>query len=290
MSKTLTVTEQIERSINKKYRKSIWNPFVEAVKSYRLIEENDKIAVCISGGKDSLLLAVLIKLLKRYSEFPFEVENIVMDPGYLPQNREKILKNAELLGLDIKLFDSDIFCSVENIKSSPCYVCARMRRGYLYEFASSLGCNKIALGHHLNDVIETTVMSMLYGSQLQGMPPKLRSTSHIGMQLIRPLYCVEEDAICSWRDYNGLDFLQCACRFTENAASNEKLSKRQEVKALLKALKKDNPNVYHNIFRSIHNVCIDTLCEYKTGGVKYAFNEIFEENKILNNIKEKNND
>ena len=291
MGKELTVTEQIERTINKKYRKTIWNPFVEAVKKYRLIEENDKIAVCISGGKDSLLLAVLMKMLKRYSDFPFEIENIVMDPGYLPENRAKIEKNADLLGLDVKIFDSNIFNSVENIKSSPCYICARMRRGYLYEFAKSLGCNKIALGHHLDDVIETTVMAMLYGAQLQGMLPKLLSTNHPGMQLIRPLYAVEEDAICSWRDYNGLEFLQCACRFTEKAAEDEKLSKRHEVKMLIKSLKKDNPMVKSNIFNAIHNVCLDTFCEYKTGDVRHDFNEIFENKiKLLNIETEKNYD
>ncbi len=279
MKKELSVTELIERSINKKYRKAIWNPFVEAVKRYNLIEENDKIAVCISGGKDSLLLALLMKMLQKYSDFPFEIENIVMDPGYLPENRAKIEKNAALLGIEIKIFDSEIFASVENIKSSPCYLCARMRRGYLYEFAQSLGCNKIALGHHLDDVIETTVMGMFYGAQIQGMLPKLRSTNHQGMQLIRPLYCVEEDAICSWRDYNGLDFLLCACRFTEAANIDEKLSKRHEVKMLIKELKKENPMIKQNIFNSIHNVCVDTLCEYKLDGTRHTFNEIFDDKK-----------
>ncbi len=279
MKKELSAIGSIERSINKKYRKTIWNPFVEAVKRYRLIEENDKIAVCISGGKDSLLLALLMKMLHRFSETPFQLEYIVMDPGYLPENRAKIEKNAEILGIDVKIFDTEIFASVENVKSSPCYLCARMRRGYLYEFAQSLGCNKIALGHHLDDVIETTVMGMFYGAQIQGMLPKLRSTSHPGMQLIRPLYCVEEDAICSWRDYNDLSFLQCACRFTEKAEIDEKLSKRHEIKQLLKTLKKDNPMICSNIFNAIHNVCLDTLCEYKTGNIKYSFNEIFESKK-----------
>ncbi len=276
MKREFTDTELIERSINKKYRKTIWNPFVEAVKKYHLIEENDKIAVCISGGKDSLLLAVLMKMLQRYSDFPFEIENIVMNPGYMPENKEKIERNAKLLGIDIKIFNSDIFSSVENVKSSPCYLCARMRRGHLYDYAQSLGCNKIALGHHFDDVVETTVMAMFYGAQLQGMPPKLRSTNHVGMQLIRPLYCVEEAAICAWRDYNKLEFLQCACRFTEKAAENEHLSKRHEVKMLLKSLKKDNPLICKNIFNAVHNVCLDTFCEYKSGGVHYDFNEIFE--------------
>ena len=280
MGKELTVTEKIEQSINKKYRKAIWNPFIESVKRYNLIEPNDRIAVCISGGKDSLLLALLMRMLQRYSEFPFHLEYIVMDPGYLPKNRQKILDNASLLGIDVKIFDTDIFNSVENIKSSPCYICARMRRGYLYEFAKSLGCTKIALGHHLDDVIETTVMAMLYGSQLQGMLPKLRSTNHEGMQLIRPLYTVEEDAIISWRDYNSLSFLQCACRFTEKAEQDEKLSKRHETKMLIKSLQKENPQVKMNIFNALHNVCLDTFCEYKSNGIRHTFNEIFEnENK-----------
>lgn len=279
MGKELSVTEKIEQSINKKYRKTIWNPYIEAVKRYKLIEEGDRIAVCISGGKDSLLLAVLMKMLCRYSDFPFSVEYICMDPGYLPETRMKILNNAALLGIDIKIFDTDIFDSVVNVKNSPCYLCARMRRGHLYEFAKSLGCNKIALGHHLDDVIETTVMAMFYGSQLQGMPPKLRSTNHVGMQLIRPLYMVEEDAICSWRDYNGLSFLQCACRFTEKVSENEALSKRHETKMLIKELKKTNPQIKMNILNSLHNVCLDTFCEYKTDGVRYTFNELFDKNK-----------
>lgn len=280
MKKELTITEKIEQSINKKYRKTIWNPFIESVKRYCLIEPGDKIAVCISGGKDSLLLALLTKMLARYSEFPFEVEYIVMDPGYCPENRQKIVNNAAILGIDIKIFDTDIFSSVENVKSSPCYLCARMRRGYLYEFAQSLGCNKIALGHHLDDVIETTVMAMFYGAQLQGMLPKLRSTNHHGMTLIRPLYMVEESAIISWRDYNSLSFLQCACRFTEKSNDDERLSKRHETKMILKALEKENPLIKSNIFNSIHNVCLDTFCGYKSDGTKHEFNEIFHKSGI----------
>ena len=280
--KEFTPTEKIEQSINKKFRKTIWNPFIESVKRYRLIEENDRIAVCISGGKDSLLLALLMKMLKRYSDFPFHLEYIVMDPGYLPENRQKILDNAALLGIDVKIFDTDIFNSVENVKNSPCYLCARMRRGYLYEFAASLGCTKIALGHHLDDVIETTVMAMFYGAQLQGMLPKLRSTNHKGMELIRPLYTVEEEAIIAWRDYNQLSFLQCACRFTEKAEQDERLSKRHETKMLIKSLKKDNPLIKMNIFNALHNVCLDTFCEYKSDGVKHGFNEIYDKNKNTN--------
>ena len=276
MKKELTQKEKITYSINKKFRKTIWNPFIESVKTYNLICKGDKIAVCISGGKDSLLLAKLIQMLQKYSEIPFELEYIVMDPGYLPENRQKIIANAELLDIDIKIFDSDIFSSVENVKNSPCYLCARMRRGYLYEFAQSLGCNKIALGHHLDDVIETTVMAMFHGAQLQGMLPKLRSTNHPGMQLIRPLYMVSEEAICAWRDYNELEFLQCACRFTEGVANESISSKRSETKKLLAQLQKENPLIRQNIFNSLHNVCLDTFCGYKTDGVRYDFNTIFE--------------
>lgn len=276
MAKTLSDTEKIEQSLNKNFRKTIWSRFVTAVKRYRLIEENDKIAVCISGGKDSMLLAKLMQMLQKYSDFPFELEYIVMDPGYVSDNRRKIESNAALIGIDVKIFENDIFDSVISVKNSPCYLCARMRRGYLYEYAKQIGCNKIALGHHFNDVIETTVMAMFYGAQLQAMPPKLRSTSHPGMQLIRPLYMVSEDDICAWRDYNGLSFLQCACRFTEIAEVDETYSKRLEVKNLLKDLKETNPLIYMNIFNSIHNVCLDTFCEYKSNGVHYDFNEIFE--------------
>ena len=280
MKRTFSEAELIERSINKKFRKTVWNPFIEAVKKYRLIEENDKIAVCISGGKDSLLLAKLMQMLHRFSEIPFSLEYIVMDPGYIPENRQKILDNAKKLGIDIKIFESNIFDSVVNVEKSPCYLCARMRRGYLYEFARSLGCNKIALGHHLDDVVETTVMAMFYGAQLQGMLPKLRSTNHEGMELIRPLYTVEESDICAWRDYNGLSFLQCACRFTEKAETDEHLSKRSETKKLLASLKKENPLIIKNIYNSLHNVCLDTFCGYKQGGEKHEFNEIYENKSI----------
>ena len=285
MVKNLSSSELIERSINKKFRKTIWNPFIESVKKYQLIEENDKIAVCISGGKDSALLAKLMQMLHRFSEIPFSIEYIVMDPGYLPKNRKKILDNADALGIEVKIFDSNIFDSVSGIEKSPCYLCARMRRGYLYEFARSLGCNKIALGHHLDDVVETTVMAMFYGAQLQGMLPKLLSTSHKGMELIRPLYTVEESAICAWRDYNGLSFLQCACRFTEKAETDEHLSKRSETKRLLATLKKDNPLIIRNIYNAIHNVCLDTFCGYKQGEQKHEFNEIFKKRKTDINQK-----
>lgn len=279
MSKIFSKEELIERSINKKFRKTVWNPFIESVKKYSLIEDNDKIAVCISGGKDSALLAKLMQMLHRFSEIPFSLEYIVMDPGYIPENRQKILDNMETLGIEAKIFDSDIFDSVSTVEKSPCYLCARMRRGYLYEFARSLGCNKIALGHHLDDVVETTVMAMFYGAQLQGMLPKLRSTNHEGMELIRPLYTVEESAIRAWRDYNELSFLQCACRFTEAAHEDEHLSKRSETKKLIETLKKDNPLIVRNIYNALHNVCLDTFCGYKQGGEKHEFNEIYNKQK-----------
>ena len=274
MRRELTDCEKIERSITKKYRKEIWSPFIAAVKRYELIQSGDKIAVCISGGKDSMLLAKLMQMLKRFSEVPFELVFLVMDPGYNTLNRQKIEDNARLLEIPITVFETDIFDVANKTYKSPCYLCAKMRRGHLYHKAQELGCNKIALGHHFNDVIETTVMSMFYGSQLQGMIPKLHSRNFEGMELIRPLYCVREDDILAWKRYNSLDFIQCACRFTESytACDNEGgLSKRQEVKMLIKSLKKDNPNIDISIFNSLHAVNLDTFPGYKTGDVAYSF-------------------
>ncbi len=280
MKRELERYQIAERSISKTYRKTIWNPFVEAVKKYNLIQEGDRIAVCISGGKDSMILAVLMRMLQRFSEVPFELQYIVMDPGYNAENRERIEENAKILNIPIDIFNSDIFNVVVNIEQSPCYLCARMRRGHLYARAKELGCNKIALGHHMSDVIETTVMGMFYGSQIQGMLPRLKSTNFEGMELIRPLYCINEDAIIAWSKYNNLEFIRCACRFTENYKSNdnkEGLSKRQEIKDLIKQLKKVNPNIEHNIFRSIHNVNVDTLVEFKVYDEYHSFLERFEE-------------
>ena len=282
MAKELSAVQCIERSINKKYRKSIWNPFIEGIKKYCLVESGDKIAVCISGGKDSMLLAKLMQLLNRYSEVPFSLEFLVMDPGYSPKNRQKIEENAKLLEIPVKIFETEIFDIANSVPKSPCYLCARMRRGYLYSEARKLGCNKIALGHHMDDVIETTVMGMFYGAQIQAMPPKLLSTNFEGMELIRPLYCVREDSIISWKNYNNLSFLQCACRFTENvsaAGDGVGESKRQEIKQLIKSLKKTNPNIEKSIFRSLHSVCLDTLLGVKTGKREYDFNELFAERK-----------
>lgn len=276
MQKNLTFVQKVERSIIKKYRKPIWNKFIAAVKDYKLIEPNDKIAVCISGGKDSMLLAKLMQMLRRYSEFPFELVYLVMDPGYNAANRQKIEENARLLEIPVTVFETNIFEVTDKTGRYPCYLCAKMRRGHLYSKAKSLGCNKIALGHHFSDVIETTVMSMFYGSQLQAMIPKVHSTNFEGMELIRPLYCVHEDSVIAWRNYNNLTFLQCACRFTEQSAmSGDGIgeSKRQEIKQLIKTLKKTNPNIEKSIFRSIHNVHIDTFAGYKTKGERHSFLE-----------------
>lgn len=269
MGRELQKHEIVERSIIKKYRKKIWNPFIIAMKEYKLINAGDRVAVCISGGKDSMLLAKLIQELKRYSEVPFEVKYIVMDPGYNRENRKKIEENAKLLHIPIEIFETNIFSVANKTEKNPCYLCARMRRGHLYKIAQNLGCNKIALGHHFNDVIETTLLGMFYGSQLQTMPPKLHSTNFEGMELIRPMYCIHEEDIIAWARYNDLHFIQCACRFTEdivlekNGNSN---SKRHEMKNLIKELKKINPNIEKSIFNSIHSVCLDTFPGYKTNG------------------------
>ena len=279
MGRILEPYQEVERSIVKKYRKTIWNPFIAAVKRYRLIENGDKIAVCISGGKDSMLMAKLMQQLHRHSDVPFELEFLVMDPGYNEVNRRKIESNAEFLHVPIKIFETDIFEVANNASQSPCYLCARMRRGHLYSKARELGCNKIALGHHLSDVIETTLIGMFYGSQIQAMLPKLHSTNFKGMTLIRPLYCVNEDDILSWKRYNNLEFIQCACRFTDNYTnSGDGIgdSKRQEIKHLIKSLRKDNPQIEKNIFNSIHSVCLDTMPGYKTEGEEHSFMERFD--------------
>lgn len=252
----------VERSIIKKYRKTIWNKFIGGIKDYQLIAEHDKIAVCISGGKDSMLLAKCMQHLQKYSDFAFDVEYLVMDPGYAPENRQQIVQNAELLQIPIHIFDSPIFTVVDNIEQSPCYLCARMRRGYLYKYAKSLGCNKIALGHHFDDVVETILMSTLYAGEYKTMMPKLHSTNFPGMELIRPLYLVKESEIINWKNYNDLTFLQCACRFTSSADMIAD-SKRQFVKRLIRELKQDSPNIDKNIFASVHNVNLETVIGYR---------------------------
>ena len=283
MKENPTPCQRAERSITKTYRKQIWNPFIRAVREYELIKPNDKIAVCISGGKDSMLLAKLMQMLQRYSEVPFELVFLVMDPGYSEVNRKKILSNAELLEIPVTVFETDIFSVTVKADRYPCYLCAKMRRGHLYSKAKSMGCNKIALGHHFSDVIETTVMAMFYGAQLQAMIPKLHSTNFEGMELIRPLYCVHEDNIILWKNYNNLEFLQCACKMTENLGEDKLSSgKRQEVKELIKSLKKDNPNIEKNIFNSIHRLHLDTFPAYKTKGELHTFLENYDETETEN--------
>lgn len=274
MARELERYQLAERSTIKKYRKQLWNPFIAAVKRYELIQAGDKIAVCISGGKDSMLLAVLMKHLQRFSDVPFELEYLCMDPGYSPENRKRIEENAALLQIPVEIFETNIFsASVEAAGENPCYLCARMRRGYLYAEAQKRGCNKIALGHHLNDVIETAVMSMTYGAQLQGMLPRLKSSNFEGMELIRPLYCIREDDIIAWQKYNDLHFLQCACSFSERAEYDESASKRKETKALIRSMKKINPNVEINIFAAMHKVNLDTFPGYKQDGEMHSFLE-----------------
>ena len=275
MARVLEKAQLIERSIIKKYRKSIWNNFVGAVQEYELIKENDCIAVCISGGKDSMILAKCMELLQRHSDIPFTIKYIVMDPGYAKPNRELIEQNLKTLGIDAEIFESDIFDVAYTAGGSPCYLCARMRRGALYSNAKSLGCNKIALGHHLDDAIETLLMSMLYSSEIKTMLPKLHSTNFEGMELIRPLYKVKERDIIAWANYNDLHFLRCACKFTADSAEDEMLSKRQEMKELVKALRLNNPDADDNIFRSLHNVNMATIPGWRDSdsGEKHSFIE-----------------
>jgi tRNA(Ile)-lysidine synthase TilS/MesJ len=273
MARELAPYQTIERSIVKKYRKELWNPFIAAVKRYELVQQGDKIAVCISGGKDSMLMAKLLQQLQRVSDVPFALTFLVMDPGYRPEIREQIEKNARLLHIPITVFETNIFDVTAKTEKSPCYLCAKMRRGYLYSRASELGCNKIALGHHMSDVIETTVMAMFYGSQLQAMPPKLHSTNYPGMSLIRPMYCILERDILAWCRYNDLTFIRCACRVTERRDAGEQNSKRQEIKELIRELKKTNPNIEKSIFNSIHSVWLDTMPGYKSEGQEHSFLE-----------------
>ena len=266
-----------EHSITKKYRAELWTPFIAAIKRYELISPGDRIAVCVSGGKDSTLLAKMMQMLARYTEIPFEAVNLVMDPGYSEANRKKLEENAALLDLPLHIFETNVFSVANRQEKNPCSLCAKMRRGHLYSRARELGCNKIALGHHFNDVIETTVLAMFYGAQLQGMIPKVKSLNFAGMELIRPLYCVHEDDIVAWGRHCGLEFLRCACRFTEkNADEHEDSSKRKEVKALIRRLKETNPDVEKSIFNSIHSVCLDTFPGYKTGGEAHSFLENYD--------------
>ena len=279
MSRELTPQEIAERSLIKTYRKSLWNPFVAAVKRYELVSPGDHIAVCISGGKDSMVLAKLMQELQRHTEQPFSLTFLGMDPGYNMENRALMESNAALLGIPVEVFESDIFDVTTKVEKNPCYLCARMRRGWLYAKAQEMGCNKIALGHHVSDVLETTLLGLFYGAQLQAMMPKLHSKNFPGMELIRPLYCVHEDAIIAWKNYNHLRFLQCACRFTEaRDASGDGIgqSKRQEMKVLLRQLKETNPNIEKSIFRAIHGVQLDTFPGFKYRGRPHSFLENYD--------------
>ena len=281
-------TKDIERSIIKKFRKPIWRRFTKAIREYELVQDGDKIAVCISGGKDSMLMAKLFQELSRHGKKNFEVVFLVMNPGYNEINYQTIKDNAKILNVPITVFESDIFNIVASEEQSPCYLCARMRRGYLYSKAKELGCNKIALGHHYDDVIETILMGMLYGAQVQTMMPKLHSTNFEGMELIRPLYLVREDDIKKWRDYNELHFLQCACKFTETCSieGGDSSSKRMEIKHLIRDLKKTNPFVEGNIFKSVENVNLSTVIAYKQDGVKHHFLESYDEVAESRDVKQ----
>ncbi len=272
--------KEVEQSLRKKFKKKIWSKFTKAINTYELVKPGDKIAVCISGGKDSMLMAKCFQELKVHNKFDFEVKFLVMDPGYSPENRKVIEDNAKKLNIPITIFESDIFESVFNVEKSPCYLCARMRRGHLYHFAKDMGCNKIALGHHYDDVIETILMGMLYSGQIQTMMPKLHSTNFEGMELIRPLYLVRENDIKAWRDYNDLHFIQCACKFTDTCTTcnnEENQSKRIEIKNLISELKKTNRFVEGNIFKSIENVNLNTIVAYKKDGVKHNFLDTYDE-------------
>lgn len=272
--------KDVERSIVKKFRKEIWRKFTRAINEYELIQDGDKIAVCISGGKDSMLMAKLFQELACHGRKNFELEFLVMNPGYNEINYENILNNAKILEVPITVFKTEIFDTVADITESPCYLCARMRRGYLYSKAKEMGCNKIALGHHYDDVIETILMGMLYGGQIQTMMPKLHSTNFEGMELIRPLYLIREEDIIKWMHYNELHFIRCACRFTESCAESddpETLSKRLEIKALIRALREKSPHIEKNIFRSVENVNLSTVIAYKQNGVKHHFLDDYDQ-------------
>ena len=280
--KELSRAQLIERSLMKRFRKEIWTKFILALKRYELVDDGDRIAVCVSGGKDSFLLAKLMQMLKKFSETKFELIFLCMDPGYSKENRKKIEENAQILEIPLEFFETNIFDSVANVEKNPCYLCARMRRGYLYSEAQKRGCNKIALAHHFADVIETTLMGMLYGAQIQAMPPKLKSKNFEGMTLIRPLFCVHLDDIIAWTKYNDLTFINCACRFTENCAAvgdEESESARVQTRLLIKELKKKIPDVEDHIFKSIHNVQIDTLLGAKYEGEEFDFNQLFKKRK-----------
>jgi len=279
MKKELSKDILIEQSIFTTFRPKIWTKFVRACKEFKLVEPNDKIAVCISGGKDSMLLAVLMKMLQKISDVPFQLEFLAMNPGYNDKNLAKLKENLKLMNIDAKFFDTNIFDVTISAGGSPCYLCARMRRGYLYAKAKELGCNKIALGHHMSDVIETTLMSILFSGQIQGMLPKLKSQNFEGMQLIRPLYYVLEENICKWRDKNQLEFLACACKFTEEnyAPEKETASARKKTKEIIAKLKQEIPDVEEHLLKSVTNCQVDTMVAFKQDGKVYSFLDKFND-------------
>ena len=276
MSRNFTPAQMVEQSIIRTYHDELWNPFCKAIKRYELICPGDRIAVCISGGKDSMLMAVMMRMLQRHSEVPFDVEYLIMDPGYNQENRRLVEKNAQFLELPYTIYESDIFEIANVQEKNPCFLCARMRRGCLYKKAQEMGCNKIALGHHFDDVIGTTLIGMFYGGQLQAMIPKLKSKNFPGMELIRPMYMVHEEDILTWKEANNLEFIQCACRFTENDAVQHD-SKRQEIKQLIRSLREDNPNIECNIFASIHMLQLDMMVSWKYKGKEYSFLDRYDE-------------
>ena len=277
----MSYSQDVERSISKKFRSRLWGPFIRAIRDYDLIQENDVIGVCISGGKDSMCMAKMFQMLQRHSEVPFEVVYMVMDPGYSPANRQRIEENAAKLEIPVRIFETNIFDVAYDISASPCYMCAKMRRGALYRHAREFGCNKIALGHHFNDVIETTLLGMFYASKLEAMIPKLHSQNYEGMELIRPMYCIREEDVIAWSQYNGLEFLQCACKFTEENKDlgGEGSSKRQAMKELVRKLREDNPDIDKSIFNAIHRVCIETFPGYKIGKEVHSFLEHYDREK-----------
>ena len=276
MSRNFTPAQMVEQSIIRTYHDELWNPFCKAIKRYELICPGDRIAVCISGGKDSMLMAVMMRMLQRHSEVPFDVEYLIMDPGYNQENRRLVEKNAQFLELPYTIYESDIFEIANVQEKNPCFLCARMRRGCLYKKAQEMGCNKIALGHHFDDVIGTTLIGMFYGGQLQAMIPKLKSKNFPGMELIRPMYMVHEEDILTWKEANNLEFIQCACRFTENDAVQHD-SKRQEIKQLIRSLREDNPNIERNVFASIHMLQLDMMVSWKYKGKEYSFLDRYDE-------------
>ena len=276
MRKKLDTAGEIDRSINTVFRPSVWTKFIKAVKEFKMIDAGDKIAVCISGGKDSMLLAKLMQMLQKISDVPFEIAYISMDPGYNAENRKRIEENSKLLNIPVEFFETDIFDVTANVGGNPCYLCARMRRGHLYAKAKALGCNKIALGHHKNDVIETTLMGMLFSGQIQGMLPKLKSTNFEGMELVRPLYYVHEDDIIKWRDRNDLKFIACACKLTAGLAKGDENSARMKTKEIIAELKKDIPDIEEHILKSLSNCQLDTMIEYKQNGKRHSFLENFD--------------